>query len=83
MIVCEDRALSECIRDCCKRTGTDKVLQIAKQTQFPYSVLLLYPLAVLLLLSLRHEFARASQAIIHSALQSKKLPDPSDKLEAH
>ena len=30
-----------------------------------------------LLLSPGHEFARSSQAIMHSALQSKKLTDPS------
>ena len=33
MIVCENRALSECIRDRCKRTATGWVLQTAKKTQ--------------------------------------------------
>jgi hypothetical protein len=78
MIVCEDRALSECIRDCCKRTGIAPVMLIAGQIQFSDDVLLSYPLAVLLLLSLMHEFARAAQAIIHPALKSKKFPDRSN-----
>jgi hypothetical protein len=33
MIVCENRALFECIRDRCKRTGTGTVVRIAKQTR--------------------------------------------------
>jgi hypothetical protein len=77
MIVCEDRALFECIRDCFKRTGTAPLVQMARQTQFSDKVLLSYPLAVLLLQALMHEFARTSQAIIHPALKSKKLPVPS------
>jgi hypothetical protein len=76
MIVCEDRAMFECIRDCCKRTGIAPVMYIGGQTQFPNNVLLSYPLAVLLLLSLMHEFARALQAIIHPVLKSEKLPEP-------
>jgi hypothetical protein len=49
-------------------------MQIAGQTQFSNNVLLSYPLAVLLLLALMHEFARVSQAIIHSALKPKNSP---------
>jgi hypothetical protein len=40
MIVCENRALFECIRDRCKRTGTDTVVRIAKQTPFLDNLLL-------------------------------------------
>jgi hypothetical protein len=75
MIACEDSALSECIRDCCKRTGISPVMQIAEQIQSLDNALLSYPLAVLLVRALMHEFARASQAIIHPALKSNKLPD--------
>ena len=49
MIVCENRALSECIRDGCKTTGTGRVLRIAAQIEFTFNVLFLYPFAVLLL----------------------------------
>jgi hypothetical protein len=34
MIVCESRALFECIGDRCKRTEITSVLQVAKQSQF-------------------------------------------------
>ena len=40
MIVCESRALSECIRDRCKRTGIGAVLRITKQTQVVDNLLL-------------------------------------------
>jgi hypothetical protein len=36
--------------------------------------------AVLLVRAFMHEFARISQAIIHAAARSGKLPDPSIKL---
>jgi hypothetical protein len=78
MIVCENRALSECIRDRCKRTGTGRMLRIAEQIEFTVNILLSYPFAVLLLRALRHEFARFSQAIIHGAVNWIKLPDPSN-----
>ena len=74
MIVCEDRALSECIRDCCKRTGIARVTQIAKGVEFSDGVLLKYPLAVLLIVIPYARVWAALQAIIHPALQSKKLP---------
>jgi hypothetical protein len=44
MIVCENRALFECIRDRCKRTGTDTVVRIAKQTPLLDNLLLSYAL---------------------------------------
>jgi hypothetical protein len=50
-------------------------MKIAGQIQFSDIALFSYPLAVLLLRALMQEFARASQAIIHPALKSKKLPD--------
>ena len=34
MIVCESCALSECIRDRCKRTGTGTEMEIVKGAQF-------------------------------------------------
>ena len=40
MIVCENRALFECIRDRCKRTGTGTVVRIAKQTRLLDNLLL-------------------------------------------
>jgi len=76
MIVCENRALSECIRDRCKRTVTGWVLQTDKKIQFQNNLLLSYCLPVLLLRTLVHEFARISQVIIHAVIKSKKLPDP-------
>ena len=69
MIVCENRALSECIRDRFKRTGIGQALRIAEQIEFAVNVILSYPFAVLLLRALRHEFARISQAIIHGAVK--------------
>ncbi len=36
------------------------------------------PFTVLLLRALMHEFARVLQAIIHGAVQFRKLPDPSN-----
>jgi hypothetical protein len=44
MIVRENRALSECIGDRCKRTGIGEVLRIVKQTRFSDNSLLAYPL---------------------------------------
>ena len=83
MIVCEDRALVEYIRDCCKRTGIVRVLRIAEKIQFSDNVLLSYPLAVLLLRAIMHEFARFSQAVIHGAVKSKKLSKSSISLILH
>ena len=76
MIVCENRALSEYIRDRYKRTETGWVQRIVKQTQCLANALGKYPLTVLLLRALMHEFARVSQAIIHGAVQFKKSPAP-------
>ena len=78
MIVCENRALFESIWDRCKRTGTGTMVRIVKQTQFSDNLLFLYIFTVLLVRALMHEFARISQAIIHAAFKSKKLPDPSN-----
>jgi hypothetical protein len=80
MIVCEKRALCECIRDRCTRTGTGRVLEIAKQIEFSVDVLLSFRVAVLLLRALMHEFARVSQAIIHGAAQTKKTATSQIKL---
>jgi hypothetical protein len=44
MIVCENRALFECIRDRCKRTGTGTVVRIAKQPRPLDSLVLSYAL---------------------------------------
>jgi hypothetical protein len=41
MIVCENRALSECIRDRCKRTGIGRVVHIAEQIEFAANVFLI------------------------------------------
>jgi hypothetical protein len=71
MIVCENRALFECIRDRCKRTGAGTVLCIVIQTRFSDNLFFLSS-TVLLLTALMHEFAWASQAIIHAAFKSKK-----------
>jgi len=76
MIVCENRALFECIRDRCKRTGSSRLLQMAKRSKFKDNVLLLYSFPVLLLRALMREFARVSQAIIDPALKRKNSPTP-------
>jgi hypothetical protein len=78
MIACENRALSECIRDRCKRTGGGKVLWISEKFKSSAN-LFSGALAVILLQALMHEFARISQVIIHGAIQSRKLSDPSSK----
>ena len=73
MIACENRALFECIRDRCKRTGTGRLLQMAKKNQFKDNVLL-YSFTVVLLRALMLEFARVSQAIIDPAFKRKNSP---------
>jgi len=40
MIVCENRALSEWVRDRCERTGIGTILPIAHQIKFTPNVLL-------------------------------------------
>jgi hypothetical protein len=59
------------------------MLRIAEKIQFSDNVLLSYPLAVLLLRALMHEFARVSQAVIHGAAKSKKLASPLMSLIHH
>ncbi len=76
MIVCKSRALSECIRDRCKRTGVGAMRYTAKQPQFP-DCFFNISFTVLLLRALMHEFARFLQAIIHGAVQLRKLSNPS------
>ena len=68
MIVRENLALFECIRDRCKRTGTIRVLPIAKQVKSSVNVLLSYSFTVFLLRAIIHEFARVSRAIIYRAV---------------
>jgi hypothetical protein len=75
MIVRENRALSEWIRDRCKRTGIDNRLPISWPIKFPPGLQLQQPLAVFLLRALIHEFARVLRAIIHGAVNSQKLPN--------
>jgi len=74
MVVRENRALPEWIRDRCKRTGIGWISQIANKFQFSVNVLVKYPFAVLLVRAPIHEFARVSRTIIHGAVKSKKLP---------
>jgi hypothetical protein len=73
MIVRENRALSERIRDRCKRTRVGTMLWISKQTHSLDDVFTISAI-VLLLLALMREFARVSRAIIHEAAESKKTP---------
>jgi hypothetical protein len=72
MIVRKIGALFECIRDRCKRTGTDTLQCMAKQPQFADRFFNI-SLTVLLLRALMREFARVLRAIIHGAVQLKKL----------
>jgi hypothetical protein len=73
MIVCQNRALSESLRDRCQRTGIGTMLPVAKQIQHLHHLFII-PFAVLLLRALRYEFARILQAIIH-AVQKLKIPE--------
>jgi hypothetical protein len=75
MIVCENCALFECIRDRCKKTGIGKVFWIAQQTLFAANFFII-SFTVFLLGALMHEFAQVSQAIIHGAVQIGKRPPP-------
>ena len=68
----EYRTLFECIGDRCKRTGSSRLLPMAKHSKFKDNVFLLYSFTVLLDRALMREFVGVSQAII----DPKKLPDP-------
>ena len=68
MIGCENRALSEWIRDRCERTGIGGELCNVEQIKSAPNLLLRYPFTVLLVRALIHEFARVSRVIIHGAV---------------
>ncbi len=61
--------------DRCKRTGIGALRYTAKQPNFQIAFFNI-SFAVLLLRALMHEFARVLRAIIHGAVQFRKLADP-------
>jgi hypothetical protein len=76
MISRQYRALSECIRDRCKRTGTGKVLRIAEKFNSIANLLLKIPLLFFCYepLCIRLRRTRIWREIIHGAIKSKNPP---------
>lgn len=76
MIVRENGALFECLRERCKRTGSARCYESPNRLNF--RITYVGSFTVLLVRALRPKFAQVSRAIIHRAAKSKKLPDPSN-----
>jgi hypothetical protein len=80
MIVCENRACLNGLGIVAKKTGIDNMFRITWLIKYLSNRMLFHPFTVFLLRAHIHEFDRISRAIIHGAVNSRKLPDPSISL---